>query len=49
MHTYKVGFRQFEMGQASALSFFILIIVLVIANMLLKVMGERDARRKKAV
>jgi multiple sugar transport system permease protein len=49
MYTYKVGFRQFEMGQASALSFFILIIVLVIANILLKVMGEKDTRRKKAV
>ncbi len=40
LYTYKVGFRQFEMGQASALSFFMLIIVLLIANIFLKVMSE---------
>jgi len=42
MYTYKVGFRQFEMGQASALSFFMLIIVLVIANIFLKMMNGRE-------
>ena len=41
LYTYKVGFRLFEMGQASALSFFMLIIVLVIANIFLKVMSKQ--------
>jgi multiple sugar transport system permease protein len=41
LYTYKVGFRQFEMGQASALSFFMLVIVLVIANIFVKVMSKQ--------